>query len=46
VAPRPPQPIAKSNASSAGGAYRFEKFVDALPLYRIETIFSRMTAAG
>lgn len=43
VAKMPPQPIPKSMASPALLAYVATcKFVDALPLYRQETIFSRL----
>ena len=44
VAPLPPQPIPKSNASPRMLAYIASmKFVDGLPLYRIESIFARMS---
>jgi transposase len=44
VAPLPPQPIPKSNASPRVLAYIASmKFVDGLPLYRIESIFARMS---
>ena len=43
VAPLPPQPIPKSNASPGLLAHiATMKFVDGLPLYRIETILSRI----
>ena len=42
VAPLPPRPIPKSNASPRLLAFiTAMKFVDGLPLYRIETIFAR-----
>ena len=44
VAPLPPQPIPKSNASPRVLAYIASmKFVDGLPLFRIESIFARMS---
>lgn len=46
VAPMPPQPIPKSNASPALLAYIIiAKFCDGLPLYRLEKIFARIGAA-
>jgi transposase len=43
VAPLPAQPIPKSNASPGLAAYiAVSKFVDGLPLYRLETMFERI----
>ena len=42
IAPMPPQPIPKSNASPGLLAYIvIAKFLDGLPLYRLEKIFAR-----
>ena len=42
IAPAPPQPIPKSNASPGALAYiATAKYVDGLPLYRLETILAR-----
>lgn len=42
VAPLPPQPIPKSNASPGTCAYiTIAKYADGLPLYRLETILAR-----
>ena len=46
VAPMPPQPIPKSNASPALLAYIIiAKFCDGLPLYRLEKIFAHIGVA-
>lgn len=45
IAPMPPQPIPKSNASPALLAYIvIAKFLDGLPLYRLTKIFARIGA--
>jgi transposase len=42
IAPLPPQPIPKSNASPGLLAFvAISKYQDALPLYRLETVFAR-----
>ena len=46
IAPMPPQPIPKSNASPALLAYIVvSKFLDGLPLYRLTKIFARIGLA-